>query len=260
MPPRWLPDWQNKAQYPNPAQAFPVDWAWEFLRRNPDYQRLWSQLIKPSYKRAHVKFSWRHVAPPAQLVSNRIRPFLHSTAGNYPLAIFRAQFGIVTVPPNPSEPKPKLRTFSLGQGFNCCSATRRLACVLKVRWFMRTITLSAHLIATAQSVMQLFLSLGRWKLLRRPLKRRARHLTLRYKSSVSKHWHQLECYHSCQRRERATSIKGAGMSGTTFWRGLTVSAKDAGHLHPSCAPMARRTLSRTICGALVMVAPTTLHM
>ena len=179
MPPRWLPDWQNKAQYPNPAQAFRVDWAWEFLRRNPDYQRLWSQLIKPSYKRAHVKFSWRHVAPPAQLVSNRIRPFLHSTAGNYPLAIFRAQFGIVTVPPNPSEPKPKLRTFS---------------------------------------------------------------------------------YHSCQRRERATSIKGAGMSGTTFWRGLTVSAKDAGHLHPSCAPMARRTLSRTICGALVMVAPTTLHM
>jgi len=109
MPPRWLPDWQNPAQYPNPAQASRVDWAWEFLRRNPDYQRLWSHLIKPSYKRAHVKFSWRHVVPPAQLVSNRIRPYLHCTAGNYPLAIFRARFGIVTVPPNPSEPKPKLR-------------------------------------------------------------------------------------------------------------------------------------------------------
>lgn len=32
----WRPDWRNKSAYPKDLQ--PQEWAWEFLRRNPDYQ------------------------------------------------------------------------------------------------------------------------------------------------------------------------------------------------------------------------------
>jgi hypothetical protein len=32
------PNWQNPAEYPDPELAPPERWAWEFLRRNPDYQ------------------------------------------------------------------------------------------------------------------------------------------------------------------------------------------------------------------------------
>ncbi len=36
--PAWLPKWKNPSQYPDPANTTPEHWAWEFLRRNPDYQ------------------------------------------------------------------------------------------------------------------------------------------------------------------------------------------------------------------------------
>ena len=34
-------DWRNPSEYPKPADLDPTGWAWEFLRRNPEYQRLW---------------------------------------------------------------------------------------------------------------------------------------------------------------------------------------------------------------------------
>lgn len=37
--PDWRPDWRDPRAYPNPASAPPRRWAWEFLRRNTDYQR-----------------------------------------------------------------------------------------------------------------------------------------------------------------------------------------------------------------------------
>ncbi len=43
----WLPDWRTTADYPDPD--LPRDtiscrrWKWEFLRRNPDYQRDWAK-------------------------------------------------------------------------------------------------------------------------------------------------------------------------------------------------------------------------
>jgi Proteobacterial transcriptional regulator-like domain len=48
MKPPWLPDWRGA--YPDTKKASAHQWAWEFLRRNPEYQRLWEKVIKPTYK------------------------------------------------------------------------------------------------------------------------------------------------------------------------------------------------------------------
>jgi hypothetical protein len=44
--PDWLPDWADVSKYPEPEKATPRVWAWEFLRRNPEYQKVWEQLAK----------------------------------------------------------------------------------------------------------------------------------------------------------------------------------------------------------------------
>jgi hypothetical protein len=49
----WLPDWRNASAYPDLKNAGGQQWAWEFLRRNPEYQRLWTQL-KPRSKPAKI--------------------------------------------------------------------------------------------------------------------------------------------------------------------------------------------------------------
>lgn len=44
--PGWLPDWQDEAQYEDHGDYL-QDWAWEFLRRNPEYQKdyaRWAEL------------------------------------------------------------------------------------------------------------------------------------------------------------------------------------------------------------------------
>jgi hypothetical protein len=41
--PPWLPDWTDKTQYPDPDKAPGRVWAWEFLRRNLQYQQLWEK-------------------------------------------------------------------------------------------------------------------------------------------------------------------------------------------------------------------------
>lgn len=35
----WLPNWRNKSEYPDPKQMNNSRWAWEFLRRNKEYQQ-----------------------------------------------------------------------------------------------------------------------------------------------------------------------------------------------------------------------------
>jgi Family of unknown function (DUF6499) len=41
--PEWLPDWKDESKYPDPKKAVGRVWAWEFLRRNPQYQELWEE-------------------------------------------------------------------------------------------------------------------------------------------------------------------------------------------------------------------------
>lgn len=40
--PTWLPNWRDPSAYPNPKDNISAaQWAWEFIRRNPEYQRLY---------------------------------------------------------------------------------------------------------------------------------------------------------------------------------------------------------------------------
>jgi hypothetical protein len=40
----WLPNWRNKSEYPDPKQMNNLRWAWEFLRRNREYQQDYERL------------------------------------------------------------------------------------------------------------------------------------------------------------------------------------------------------------------------
>jgi hypothetical protein len=42
--PDWLPDWTDITAYPNKSDKNPRIWAWEFLRRNPEYQKMSEQI------------------------------------------------------------------------------------------------------------------------------------------------------------------------------------------------------------------------
>ena len=43
--PDWLPNWRNGDEYPDPATTSAQQWAWEFLRRNHEYQADYKEII-----------------------------------------------------------------------------------------------------------------------------------------------------------------------------------------------------------------------
>jgi hypothetical protein len=47
--PDWLPDWRDASGYPDPESTSRQQWAWEFLRRNSQYQSDWNQREMPDY-------------------------------------------------------------------------------------------------------------------------------------------------------------------------------------------------------------------
>jgi hypothetical protein len=109
MKPPWLPDWENDlAKYPKITEKSRVEWAWQFLRRNPKYQQLWAQLIQPHYQSADAKASLDRADRDGlyRIVSQRVQARLEERG--YQLGPFM-EFGISTIPPDPAEPKPKLR-------------------------------------------------------------------------------------------------------------------------------------------------------
>jgi hypothetical protein len=76
MKPSWLPNWKDPTKYPDQAKTSRLDWAWQFLKRNPVYQQLWLRLIAPNYDPAHVDRSLQRTPASAQAVSDRVRPIL----------------------------------------------------------------------------------------------------------------------------------------------------------------------------------------
>lgn len=42
----WLPDWRDASRYPPVEGTSGTRWAWEFLRRNPDYQKAYLELSR----------------------------------------------------------------------------------------------------------------------------------------------------------------------------------------------------------------------
>ena len=41
----WRPDWKDDNQYPDTSKTSAQRWAWEFLRRNPNYQQDWDRYV-----------------------------------------------------------------------------------------------------------------------------------------------------------------------------------------------------------------------
>jgi hypothetical protein len=42
-----LPDWTKEGEYPNKDKTEIWEWAWEFLRRWPEYRNFWTEKVKP---------------------------------------------------------------------------------------------------------------------------------------------------------------------------------------------------------------------
>jgi hypothetical protein len=79
--PEWLPDWKDESKYP-PKKAGGRVWAWEFLRRNPQYQQLWEEraALPPGAVSAHAfweicehferEFGVTNAAPPEMTIAD----------------------------------------------------------------------------------------------------------------------------------------------------------------------------------------------
>lgn len=106
----WLPNWRDQSQYLD-STASPVDWAWQFLRRDPDYQRYWSELIAPIYNPAYVDRSLQRTDGGAQddLCERRRLRLMEHGGPSSKQAIFRERFGVITIPQDPSEPIARVR-------------------------------------------------------------------------------------------------------------------------------------------------------
>jgi hypothetical protein len=103
MKPRsWRPDWKDPNAYPNPNTS-PLQWAWEFLRRNPRYEQQWKKLIQPGFKIADLNNVWKSAQ--RETPGHRYRPRLNSD----PALLFEREFHVLTYPPPPWENKAKLR-------------------------------------------------------------------------------------------------------------------------------------------------------
>lgn len=91
MKPTLLQDWHDEAAYPDPLSAPRRRWAWEFLRRNREYQRAWAELIAPYMSDDGFD-------------SDRSRADLRGKGEDEDaLKIMRERFGIAFVPPDPAD-------------------------------------------------------------------------------------------------------------------------------------------------------------
>jgi len=101
---RWLPDWKDKRSYPNVSGTPSLQWAWEFLRRNYQYQQLWDQLIGPSHNATKFDDAWKTFQRVRRGPGVRHRIPLTKN----PFQPFKEQFHIATYPPPPWEQQAKL--------------------------------------------------------------------------------------------------------------------------------------------------------
>jgi hypothetical protein len=95
-----LPDWTKREEYPAPCDRGQMTvWAWEFLRRNPEYRVFWKVKIEP-----FIDMTGGHL-PPLKELKARLVPggIYRDAAGNFWLYLdeLRARFGVE----NPSPPQ-----------------------------------------------------------------------------------------------------------------------------------------------------------
>jgi hypothetical protein len=87
------PDWRDPAQYPRNRSL--RSWAWEFLRRNPEYRAAWREHIEPFFDPA-----FRHRDRDVGLVG----PAHHVPADKQAEVVHR--FGLDSFPPSPDDDRP----------------------------------------------------------------------------------------------------------------------------------------------------------
>lgn len=88
-----MPDWRDPAQYPRDRSM--LQWAWEFLRRNPEYRAGWCEHIKPSYDPAWQPNVGTNVGPAHGVPADKQAVLVH-------------RFGLETFPPSPDDDRPPL--------------------------------------------------------------------------------------------------------------------------------------------------------
>ena len=59
----WRPDWKNEQKYPNPRNTSPEEWAWEFVRRNHEYQKDYESLVAGLPPLKTQKDNWSKYEP-----------------------------------------------------------------------------------------------------------------------------------------------------------------------------------------------------
>jgi hypothetical protein len=101
----WPPDWKDPNNYSFPKNTTRLEWAWQFLRRNPEYQKLWKQAIflKALYNPAGVDANLQRAKK-----EGGVRHFNEQQISFWQ-ATFVQRFGLVSPPPDPALPEAKLQ-------------------------------------------------------------------------------------------------------------------------------------------------------
>jgi len=77
----WRPDWRDATQYPDPETTSMAQWAWEFLRRNAEYQKYFVDSVKamltsdpsdPTEQELPRKYGLARMVDPAEPFSEKI--------------------------------------------------------------------------------------------------------------------------------------------------------------------------------------------
>jgi hypothetical protein len=102
----WPPNWLENA-YPAAEDLNDREWAWEFLRRNPQYQQMWADLIRPFWDSAEQSFDDDAAVQAEHTKAGADPAFQHLMSGadegsyevSSPLKQFRDTFAVMMVPP-----------------------------------------------------------------------------------------------------------------------------------------------------------------
>jgi hypothetical protein len=149
----WPPDWRDPAAYPDPDTTTATRWAWEFLRRNPDYQddarwvhSLGERAEETGGDEPGSEFLDEREADPPARPGETERAYLERVGGGrvFPLAVAVANsWGMERCPPLPEQPDADegrsvvylMARFRLAGGSMLCPPTRQTDMQLSLdRW------------------------------------------------------------------------------------------------------------------------------
>lgn len=90
----WLPNWKDRTAYPDTKTTRPIQWAWQFLRRNSLYQARWDALMRPYWNFAD------HSYDDSAIFNDEAGPPI-SRVIESPSRIMQREFSLWHLPPPP---------------------------------------------------------------------------------------------------------------------------------------------------------------